>query len=235
MSTTVEPSQLVDEQTTAPRRRRGRKVKAAPAVVPTRPGPRGWLGRGRGEDVLVDAPDEYRGTTVQVCGLWPWIVGSGTPMVGVPFGRHITSGATLCCDPISWFQRANLIAAITNTVLAAIVAAEQTLGIDSPSTVFAQMGRQSGAGYVGGAKTMQPAVAAAGQGLAQAASAGAADLMPETRSSAPAAASSSSRSMTLNVAAGAIVIHAAAGQSEQAIADAGLARLQQLARQAAVS
>ena len=76
MSTTVDPSQLVDEETIerakGRRFRRGGKRKAAPAIVPTRPGPRGWLGRGRGEDVLVDAPDEYRGTTVQVCGLWPW-------------------------------------------------------------------------------------------------------------------------------------------------------------------
>ena len=30
-------------------------------------------------------------------------------MVGVPLGRHIHTGATLCCDPISWFQRAKLI------------------------------------------------------------------------------------------------------------------------------
>jgi hypothetical protein len=30
-------------------------------------------------------------------------------MTGVPLGRELTSGATLCCDPISWFQRANLI------------------------------------------------------------------------------------------------------------------------------
>lgn len=113
MSTDVEPSQLLDEQTVSSARgrrtlRRGKGV--ARGVVPVRPGPRGWLGAGRGGDVLVEAADEYRGTTVQVCGLWPWIVGSGTPMVGVPFGRHITSGATLCCDPISWFQRANLIA-----------------------------------------------------------------------------------------------------------------------------
>ncbi len=74
-----------------------------------RPGPRGWFGRGRGNTTRIEAPTEYRGTTVQVCGLWPWVVGSGTPMVGVPFGRHITTGATLCCDPISWFQRADLI------------------------------------------------------------------------------------------------------------------------------
>jgi CBS domain-containing protein len=30
-------------------------------------------------------------------------------MIGVPLGRNLLSGATLCCDPLSWFQRANLI------------------------------------------------------------------------------------------------------------------------------
>ncbi len=78
-------------------------------VKPLRPGPRGWLGHGRGEDALLEAPVEYRGTTVQVCGLWPWAVGAGTPNVGVPFGRHLQTGATLCCDPISWYQQAGLI------------------------------------------------------------------------------------------------------------------------------
>ena len=43
-------------------------------VVLRRPGPRGWSGWGRGEDVRVEAPAEYRGTTVQVCGLWSWVV-----------------------------------------------------------------------------------------------------------------------------------------------------------------
>ena len=74
-----------------------------------RPSMRGWLGRGRGESVYVQAADEWRGTSVQVCGLWPFSVGTGTPMVGVPLGRHTYTGATLCCDPISWFQRAKLI------------------------------------------------------------------------------------------------------------------------------
>lgn len=76
---------------------------------PLRPTTRGWLGPGRGLSSYVQAPDEWRGTTVQVCGLWPFAVGAGTPMVGVPLGRHIYTGATLCCDPISWFQRAKLI------------------------------------------------------------------------------------------------------------------------------
>jgi hypothetical protein len=74
-----------------------------------RPGPRGFSGRGGGRAAFVEAPPEWRGTTVQVCGLWPFGAGSGTPMVGVPLGRELTSGTTLCCDPISWFQRAGLI------------------------------------------------------------------------------------------------------------------------------
>lgn len=79
------------------------------AVRPRRPGPRGWVGRGRGEDVNVEAPAEFRGTSKHVCGLWPWIAGSGTPMIGVPLGRHLASGATVCCDPISWYQRGGII------------------------------------------------------------------------------------------------------------------------------
>lgn len=85
----------------------GKSATDSPRKV--RPGRRGWIGRGRGEDVVVEAADEFRGTTKQVCGLWPWIVGSGTPMIGVPMGRHITTGSTLCCDPISWYQRGGLI------------------------------------------------------------------------------------------------------------------------------
>jgi len=46
---------------------------------------------------------------VQVCGLWPFAAGSGSPMIGVPIGRNLLTGATLCADPISWFQRAHLI------------------------------------------------------------------------------------------------------------------------------
>ena len=73
---------------------------------------RGWLGPGAGEAVVLDPAPEYRGTTVQVCGLWPFAVGSGAPAIGVPVGRRIGGGglgATVCCDPISWFQTAKLI------------------------------------------------------------------------------------------------------------------------------
>lgn len=57
---------------------------------------------------MVQPVDEYRGTTVQVCGLWPFVVGAGTPMVGVPLGLNLINGSTVCGDPISWFQN-NLI------------------------------------------------------------------------------------------------------------------------------
>lgn len=71
---------------------------------------RGIGGRGGGHTSYLDLPQEYRGTTRQVCGLWPFIAGAGTPMVGVPLGRDLISGSTLCMDPIAWFERASLIA-----------------------------------------------------------------------------------------------------------------------------
>jgi len=89
--------------------RRRRRNERTESVHPRRPPARGWIGRGRGESFYVQPPAEWRGTTVQVCGLWPFGAGAGTPMVGVPVGRHLTTGATVCADPISWFQRANLI------------------------------------------------------------------------------------------------------------------------------
>ena len=92
------------------RQKRGSaKVEQPRELRPQRPPMRGWLGRGRGTSTYVQQADEWRGTTVQVCGMWPFSIGTGTPMVGVPLGRHIHTGATLCCDPISWFQRAKLI------------------------------------------------------------------------------------------------------------------------------
>ncbi|WP_205704752.1 hypothetical protein [Kineococcus indalonis] len=66
----------------------------------------------------IDAPNKFRASTVQACGLWPFAAGAGTPMVGVPMGAHLQTGATVCCDPISWFQRARLIPQPTMFVLA---------------------------------------------------------------------------------------------------------------------
>lgn len=64
--------------------------------------------RGGGRAGYVVAADEWRGSTNQVCGLWPFAAGAAAPMIGVPLGRSLLSGATVCCDPISWFERARL-------------------------------------------------------------------------------------------------------------------------------
>lgn len=86
---------------------------------PRRPTRRGFLGPGGGSTIHVEAPTEFRGTTSQVCGLWPFAVGSTTPMVGTPFGTHLHTGATVCFDPVSWFQRTSLIATPNLFVLGA--------------------------------------------------------------------------------------------------------------------
>ena len=101
-----------------------------------RPGPRGWLGRGRGEASVIQPADEWRGTTVQVCGLHPFSVGTGTPMVGVPLGLQLFTGATVCADPISWFQGAGLLnfgMLVTATVIDAAHEADAKAAIDNLS------------------------------------------------------------------------------------------------------
>ncbi|RFA06788.1 ATP/GTP-binding protein [Subtercola boreus] len=84
-------------------------VRESAPKRPLRPTATGWLGRGGGQAVSIQPADEFRATTVQVCGLYPFSVGTGTPMIGVPLGKNLATGASVCCDPISWFQRANLI------------------------------------------------------------------------------------------------------------------------------
>ena len=81
--------------------------KAAPR--PPRPTRFGYAGPGGGKVSWVEAPAEYRGTSVQVCGLWPYGTGSATPTIGAPLGRHRYTSATVCFDPISWYERAKLI------------------------------------------------------------------------------------------------------------------------------
>lgn len=51
----------------------------------------------------------WRGTSVQVCGLYPFGTGTSAPMIGVPLGLNLRTVSTVCCDPISWFERASLI------------------------------------------------------------------------------------------------------------------------------
>jgi hypothetical protein len=71
--------------------------------------PRGYRGPGGGRVSYVEAPPEWRATTVQACGLFPWAVGGATPTLGVPVGRHLRAGTSVCFDPISWFERGSFL------------------------------------------------------------------------------------------------------------------------------
>ena len=67
-----------------------------------------WRGvntRGGGYAALMPTIDEFFGTSSQVCGgFWPFNVELALPAEGVPVGRSLTTGAGVCCDPISWFK-----------------------------------------------------------------------------------------------------------------------------------
>lgn len=67
------------------------------------PKDRGWGLRGTGDTLVVQPALEWRGTTVQVCGLWPFSAGSSLPPIGTPLGPHLLSGATVCADVMAWF------------------------------------------------------------------------------------------------------------------------------------
>ena len=74
-------------------------------LVAAEPEKRGWPGPGGGRAGVIEPAPEYRGTSVQVCGLWPFSAGTTLPLVGVPLGPHWMSLSTVCCDPISWFLK----------------------------------------------------------------------------------------------------------------------------------
>ncbi|AEF43108.1 ATP-binding protein [Hoyosella subflava] len=62
---------------------------------------RGFAGLGGGRQATVVPPVEYRGTTVQAAGLYPWSVGADSPILGTPLGHHLATGAPVCFDPLN--------------------------------------------------------------------------------------------------------------------------------------
>ncbi|QIS13938.1 hypothetical protein [Nocardia arthritidis] len=82
-----------------------------------RPSDRGYLGYGGGRCAVVARPVEYRASTAQVAGLWPWSVGAGAPLIGTPLGSHLHTGAPVCFDPMNWFMRGSFITAPSLFVL----------------------------------------------------------------------------------------------------------------------
>lgn len=78
---------------------------------------RGYIGAGGGRMNVIGRPVEYRATTAQVAGLWPWSVGAGAPLIGTPLGSHLHTGAPVCFDPMNWFMRGSFITAPSLFVL----------------------------------------------------------------------------------------------------------------------
>ena len=68
----------------------------------------GWKIPYAGRAAHVTAAPEYQATTAQVCGLFPFVAGSGTPVTGTPVGRHQLWGEVVCLDPLAW-MRAGLV------------------------------------------------------------------------------------------------------------------------------
>lgn len=88
----------------------GRKTKTKRPAAAKVAGARGHVGRGRGEATYLHQIREMRATNYQMAGLYPFPMGGGSPMEGVPLGRNILTGEPVCCDPYSWFRFSRLIA-----------------------------------------------------------------------------------------------------------------------------
>ncbi|WP_327116488.1 hypothetical protein OHB12_04735 [Nocardia sp. NBC_01730] len=73
---------------------------------------RGYRGLGGGRAAVVPSTPEWRATTAQVSGLWPFTVGASAPTVGTPVGAHYITGAPVHFDPMSWFLRGFITAPI---------------------------------------------------------------------------------------------------------------------------
>jgi hypothetical protein len=81
-------------------------------------GPRGYSGPFGGSDRIVGSMVEARGTTDVVKGLYPWVVGSGSPLIGTPVGVHLSTGEPVHLDLTGWMRRGGLITAPTALILA---------------------------------------------------------------------------------------------------------------------
>lgn len=64
----------------------------------------GWKLAGGGRAANVAAPAEWQSTTLQGCGLFPFVAGAGAPVHGTPVGRDQLHGSVVCLDPVEWLR-----------------------------------------------------------------------------------------------------------------------------------
>lgn len=80
---------------------------------------RTWRYVGPGSGVGGGRPSvrPWRGTSDEICGMWPLIQAGAPPEIGAPMGPLLKQAGFLCADNISWFRR-GLISAPSAMVLA---------------------------------------------------------------------------------------------------------------------
>ncbi|KOX13705.1 hypothetical protein ADL05_18575 [Nocardiopsis sp. NRRL B-16309] len=64
----------------------------------------GWRHPNSGRVAHITPGVEIQGTTTQLCGMFPFTAGAGTPTVGTPIGRHQLHGEVVCMDPLEWLR-----------------------------------------------------------------------------------------------------------------------------------
>ncbi|MEJ1116775.1 ATP/GTP-binding protein [Paenarthrobacter sp. CCNWLY172] len=79
-------------------RKAGRRAYIAPSK-------RGYAVPGGGHASYIDLPAEYRGSSRQVCGLYPFSSGAGSPLAGVPLGSNLLTGNIVGLDHFTAYQR----------------------------------------------------------------------------------------------------------------------------------
>ncbi len=62
----------------------------------------GWRGAGSGRAAHVDKGSVYLGTTTEVAGLFPFVLGAPLPAEGVPIGPDLLTHEMVCFDPGGW-------------------------------------------------------------------------------------------------------------------------------------
>jgi hypothetical protein len=79
-------------------RKAGRRAYIAPSK-------RGYSIPGGGHASYIDLPTEYRGSSRQVCGLFPFSSGAGSPLAGVPLGSNLLTGNIVGMDHFTAYKR----------------------------------------------------------------------------------------------------------------------------------
>lgn len=83
----------------------GKESPAVAAAYDALPGltARGFEAPGGGAHLHVDAPLEFQGMSTQVAGMWPFGIGTASPMIGALLGKNLITGQPLMGDPLSLF------------------------------------------------------------------------------------------------------------------------------------